>query len=584
MKTKQSSSKNQSSNKKLISRRKFLRSSLSIGGATLVANTALGKGIELFESASKFQGYTTREMFDTIIANGVIYSGEIVTPIRGDVGIRDGKIAAIGNLGKSCTEYIDTRGNAITPGFIDIHGHTDTNLLEAPLGNSKIFQGITTDIGGNCGQSPFPLSDADWAKEKNTLRFGHPAWKNVDGFYNALKKNTIGINYKSYIGHGDLRYAVVGDANIAATADQIKKMCEILDQNMEMGCVGLSFGLEYAPGSYGNTEEFIALLKIVAKHDGLYAIHMRNEDDYVEEAIIEAIDLAKASGARLEISHLKAQNQNNWHKVPNMLKLIHDAADSGVDVHFDRYPYTAFSTGLNCFIPLSHRWGTTDEILSRLKDPKQEKVIAEYALSRVSRLGGPHCILIAACFAPGNEKYTGKFLDECCAISGMDIWPMVKYLLESERLSVNMVGFAMKEDNLRDILNDPLAMVITDGSVYSPEGRLGQESPHPRSYGAFTNYMGKYVRDMHFCNLQTAVYKCCTLPAHQLKLKDRGMIKVGYAADVLVFNPDTIADISTYGQPHQYSRGIEHVFVNGVHEIANGKYTGSPLAGKVLVD
>ncbi len=576
--------KDHSGNKQL-SRRNFLRKSLAVGGAAgaaFISNSAIGKGVGSFIKTPESQGYTTREMFDTIIANGVIYTGEIKAPVRGDVGIRDGKIAAIGDLGNSCVEYVDAKGNAISPGFIDIHGHTDTNLFEAPLGNSKIFQGITTDVGGNCGYSPFPLSDAEWERKKNTLRFGYPAWKNVDGFYNALRENGIGINYMSYIGHGEIRHAVIGDDNIVATADQLKKMCEILDRNLEMGCVGLSFGLEYAPGSYGTTDEFVAMLKVVAKHDALFAIHMRNEDDYVEEAIAEAIALARASGARLEISHLKAQNQNNWHKLPNMLKLIHDAADSGLDIHFDRYPYTAFSTGLDCFIPLSHRWGSSDEILARLKDPEQEKVISEYALSRVKRLGGPNCILIAACFAPGNEKYTGKFLDECCAISGMDDWPMIKYLLESERLNVNMAGFAMKEENLRELLNDPLAMVITDGSVYSPEGRLGKEAPHPRSYGSFTNYMGKYVRDMHYCDLQTAVYHCTNLPAHQLKLKDRGLLKVGYAADVLVFNPNTIADVSTYGQPHQYSKGIEHVFVNGVHEVSEGKYTGCPLSGKVL--
>lgn len=567
---------------KILSRRHFLRKSLAVGGTALIANSALGKSVEHFAKTPKAQGYTTREMFDTIIANGVVYSGEIKAPIKGDVGIRDGKIAAIGDLGKSCSEYVDAKGNAISPGFIDIHGHTDTHLLEAPLGNSKIFQGITTDIGGNCGYGPFPLSDKEFEATRHKLRFGQEAWKDADGFYNALRNNKIGINYKSYIGHGEIRHVVIGDDNVPSTPDQIKKMCEILDRNMEMGCVGLSFGLEYAPGSYGTTEEFIAMLKVVAKHDGLYAIHMRNEDDRVEEAITEAIALARASGARLEISHLKAQNQNNWHKLPNMLKLIHDAADSGLDIHFDRYPYTAFSTGLDCFIPLSHRWGSTDEILARLKDPAQEKVIAEYALSRVKRLGGPRCILIAACFAPGNEKYTGKYLDECCAISGLDEWKTIKYLLESERLGVNMAGFAMKEDNLREILNDPLAMVITDGSVYSPEGRLGQEAPHPRSYGSFTNYMGKYVRDMHYCDLQTAVYHCTALPAHQLKLKDRGLLKVGYAADVLVFNPATIADVATYANPHQYSRGIEHVFVNGAHEIADGKYTGCPLAGKVL--
>ena len=553
-----------------ISRRNFIKTS-AITSLSITSCSLLSCGL-----------FTTRERFDTIIGNGLIYTGEIKKPIIGGVGIRDGKIAAIGDIGDNCTNYIDAKGNIISPGFIDIHSHTDTNLFEAPLGNSKIFQGITSDIGGNCGYAPFPFSDREYEEKKNTLRFGYPFWQNIDGFYNALRTNKIGINFNSYVGHGDLRHIAVGDNDIAANSDQINLMCRILDKQLEMGAVGLSFGLEYTPGSYGRKEEFVALLKVVAKHDALYAIHMRNEDDRVEEAIVEAIELAKLSGARLQISHLKAQNQNNWHKAPNMLKLIHDAYDSGIDIHFDRYPYTAFSTGLNCFIPLSHRQGSKKEIFERLNNPVQEKVIADYALSRVKKLGGVESILIAACFAQGNEKYTGKYLGECCKISGMDIWQMIKYLLVTENLDVNMAGFAMSEDNLRLLLNDPLAMVITDGSVYSPSGRLGQEAPHPRSYGSFPNYLGRYVRDMNFCDMQTAIHKCTALPAKQLKLKDRGLLKEGYAADIVVFNPNTIKDLATYGEPHKYPAGIEHVFVNGVHEIAEGKYTGSELAGVIL--
>ncbi|MBR3304071.1 MAG: D-aminoacylase [Bacteroidales bacterium] len=573
-------------NKKDIGRRTFIKTTLALGGAASLAAIS-GKVIKAAAvgKASQFsvaKGFTTREKFDTIIANGLVYTGEIAEPIRADIGIRDGRITAIARLGRNCTNFVDATGKVVCPGFIDIHSHTDTNLFEAPLGDSKIHQGITTDIGGNCGGSPFPFSDREYAERKDTLRFGYPFWQNIDGFYNALKKNTIGINYGSYVGHGDIRHVVVGDNDVAATPEQLKQMCYILDKQLEMGAVGLSFGLEYAPGSYGRKEEFVALLKVVAKHDALFAIHMRNEDDRVEEAIAEAIELARRSGARLQISHLKAQNQNNWHKVPSMLNLIHSGVESGLDIHFDRYPYTAFATGLDCFIPLSHRQGSAEEILARLDNPAQEKVISEYALGRVKKLGGPRCILIAACFAPGNEKYTGKYLDECCKLSGMDMWPTIKYLLKSEKLNVNMAGFAMKEENLRTLLNDPLAMVITDGSVYSPKGRLGQEAPHPRSYGAFTNYIGKYVRDMHFCNLQTAINKCTALPASQLKLKDRGMLKDGYAADVLVFDYQKIADIATYGAPHQFSAGIEHVFVNGAHELKNGEYTGCPLAGVII--
>ena len=569
-------------NSKNISRRLFIEKTLAAGGAAFFAGTGIAAAAENLSGFKNFSGFTAKEQFDAIIANGLVYSGDGKAPIKADVGIAGGRITAIGELGENCKEYVDASGMAVSPGFIDIHSHTDTNLFLAPLGDSKIHQGITTDVGGNCGYSPFPVSDAEYVAKKNTLRHGFPFWQNIDGFYNALRKKTIGINYMSYTGQGDIRNAVVGSHNVACTQDQLKKMCEILETQMEMGSVGLSFGLEYAPGCYGSREEFIALLNVVAKYDGIFAIHMRNEDDRVEEAIAEAIDLAKITGTRLEISHLKAQNKNNWDKVPNMLKLIDAAAAEGLDIHFDRYPYTAFSTGMTSFIPLNERQGSDKEILDRLADPLMSKKIGDYALSRVKRLGGPHCVLVASCFTPGNEKYSGKFIDECCAISGLDVWPMIKHLLVSERLGVQMAGFAMKEENLRLILNHPLAMVITDGSVYSPEGELGKESPHPRSYGAFTNYLGKYVREKKFCDMQTAIYKCTGLPAHQLHLKERGLLVKGYAADVVVFNPDTVADAATYANPHQFSKGIEHVFVNGTHEISGGKYTGSKLAGEVL--
>ena len=567
---------------KAISRRNFIKTSVVLGGLSSVA--ILGGESFMTSAASGFErsGFRTKEQFDTIISNGLVYCGDGKAPLKADLGLKDGKISAIGKLGKSCREFIDAKGQAVSPGFIDIHTHTDTNLLEAPLGDSRLFQGVTSDIAGNCGGSPFPYSDAEYEAGKNTKPFGYPFWKNVDGFYDALRKNTIGINFKSYTGQGTLRHVVVGDNNVPCTPDQLKQMCYLLDQQIEMGSIGLSFGLEYTPGSYGSREEFVELLKVVAKNNALYAIHMRNEDDRVEEAITEAIGLARDSGARLEISHLKAQNEANWGKVPNMLKLIDDAVAGGMDICFDRYPYTAFSTGMTSFIPLNERQGSDAEILERLKDPVKSKAIGEYALSRIKRLGGPHCVLVAACFTPGNEKYSGKFIDECCTLSGMDVWPMIQYLLVSEKLGVQIAGFAMKESNLRAILNHPLAMVASDGSVYSPNGRLGTEMPHPRSYGTFPNYLGKYVRDEKFCDLQTAIYKCTGLPAHQLRLKNRGLLEVGYAADVVVFNTATIADIATYAKPHQFPRGIEHVFVNGAHEISGGKYTGCKLAGVIL--
>ncbi len=561
---------------KKISRRGFLKTSMAAGmvsGAAMIG----GGGLSSF-----IAGCTTKEQFDTIIANGVIYCGDGKAPIKGSIGIRDGKIAAIGKIGKSCDKLIDAQGLAVSPGFIDIHTHTDTNLLQAPLGDSRIYQGVTTDIGGNCGDSPFPYSDEYFASKQGQSRYGYPFWQDIDGFYAALKDKKIGINYKSYTGQGQLRSAVVGDNNVAATSEQLVKMCGILDKEMEMGSLGLSCGLEYAPGSYATNEEIVELCKVVAKHDGLFAIHMRNEDDRVEESIIEAIDIARKSGVRLQISHLKAQNAANWHKGPNMLKIIEEARKEGINVAFDRYPYIAFSTGLTSFIPLDLRDGSGEDILKRLNNKTLSDKIGAYAESRVKRLGGPQNVLIAACRNAENAAYSGKNIEECCKISGMDPWPMIRHLLISENLGVQMAGFAMTEDNVRMFLAHELGMPASDGSVYSPEGPLGSSIPHPRSYGTFQRFFGKYIREDKICDLATGIYKCTALPASRIGLRDRGLITPGYAADIVIFNPETIIDTADYNNPHQFGKGVEHVIVNGQHTIENGKYNGCELKGMIV--
>ena len=558
---------------KNISRRSFLKASFAMGSSAAL----IGGGMGSFLTAC-----TTREQFDTIIKNGLIYAGDGGDPIKGSIGIRDGRIAAIGRIGEHADKIIDAKGLAVSPGFIDIHTHTDTNLFVAPLGDSRIYQGVTTDIGGNCGDSPFPYSDEYAAKKIGSMRHGFPWWQDVDGFYDALRKKGIGINYKSYTGQGQLRSAVVGDYNVPATPEQVQKMCQILEKELEMGSLGLSFGLEYTPGSYASEDEMTELLKVVAKHNGLYAIHMMNEDDRVEEAIEQAIRMARNSGARLEISHLKAQNPANWHKGPHMIEMIEKAVAEGVDVTFDRYPYIAFSTGMTTFIPLTHRDGSYEDKMKRLETKKTSDEIGAYALSRIERFGGPQNVLIQSCDAPENAQYSNKRLSECCEISGMGEWEMIRHLLISEHLGVSMICFAMTEDNVKLFLSHKLSMPASDGSVYSPEGPLGQAMPHPRSYGTFTRFLGKYVREEKICSLAEGIRKCTSLPASRVGLKDRGLIAPDYAADIVIFNPDTIIDTADFNNPHQFGKGIEHVIVNGQHTIENGKYNGCELKGQVL--
>ena len=507
-----------------------------------------------------------KDDFDTIIKNGVIYAGDGKPPVLGDIAIKGGKVAAIGkDLGKNARNVLDANGLTVSPGFIDIHVHTDTNLFDAPKGDSRIFQGITSEVGGNCGYCPFVGSTFD----------------DIDGFYKRLSDSNIGINYSSLVGHGNIREAVVGPYNVKADDAQIRRMCEILDEQLSMGAIGLSYGLEYAPGCYSDTREMVALNKVVAKHNALYSIHMRNEDDHVLEAMDEAIEAARLSGARLEISHLKAQNPANFDKIDRMLQKIDDAAAEGIDIAFDRYPYTAFSTGFSSFIPIELRDGTDEDIFARLNDKAACEKMKEYAYGRIERFGGPQKVLVAGCNDPANAVYAGKDLAECCRISGLDEWEMIRHLLITEKLQVNQATFAMKEENLRKIYAHRLSMPGSDGSVYSPEGVLGKELPHPRSYGTFPRFLETFVREEKLLDMAEAIYKCTGLPASRARFRERGLLIPGYAADITVFDPDTIADKATYAMPHTFPSGIAHVFVNGEWTVRDSVHTGV-LAGTVL--
>ena len=523
-----------------------------------------------------------RKHFDIIITGGDIYDGSGKPCFHGDIGIKDGVIKAIGhNLGYSADWIVNAEGLAVSPGFIDIHSHTDTNLFLAPKGESRIFQGITTEVGGNCGDAPFVFSDTAWEKRSKGTVLGHKAWRDVDGFFSELRTQQIGINYTSLVGHGDLRRAVVGPYNVKATDEQVARMCDILDYELGLGAAGLSFGLEYAPGCYCDTREMVELCKVVARHDKLYSIHMRNEDAFVLEAIEEAVEAARQSGARLEISHLKAQNPANFDKLPAMLAKIDAAHAEGIDIAFDRYPYTAFSTSLKTMVPSELRDGTNEDIMKRLKDPGTASQIARHIRSRLAAYGGADKVVIAECRNADNKAFSGKSIAECCRISGMEEGEMVVHLLISENLSVNQATFAMDEGNLKTLYSHPLSMPGSDGAVYSPEGPLSESLPHPRAYGTFPRFLGKYCREEKAVDLPEAVRKCTGLPASRLKLKDRGLLMPGYAADITVFNPQTIIDKATFADPHVFAEGITHVIVNGVPAIRHGEHTGK-LAGTTL--
>ena len=530
-------------------------------------------------------GCSVKTQFDIIIKNGIVIDGTGIEGYKADLGIIGDKIIAIDkDLGRSAEIIIDAANRIVSPGFIDIHTHTDTELIVNPSADSKIFQGVTTEISGNCGYSPFPLSQNDFEEfDKNLFeRYQENAdWKNIDGFFKRLEKGKISINYASFTGHGNIRAFVVGKNDVKPTADQMKEMQRVLAESMEMGSLGLSTGLEYSPGSYAETEELIALSKVVADKKGVYTTHMRNEDDTVEEAIEEALKICRVANVSLQISHLKAGNPANWHKVDNMLKMIEASKNSGLPVHADRYPYIAYGTGLSTFIPLWARQGDTDDLLDRLKDKSKINDIADYAKSRAERIGGWNKVIISSCFTDENKKYEGKSISEAADESNLSEFDFIKNVIIHERNRISIIGFAMSEENIRKVLSHPLVMIGSDGNAVSPVGKLAKGKPHPRYYGTFPRVLGKYVREEKFFSLAEGVKKMTSMPADKLGLTGRGLIGKNKYADLVIFNHDKIIDKATFVNPHQLAVGIDYVLVNGKVAIEKGKHKNT-MSGKII--
>ncbi|NQV36869.1 MAG: D-aminoacylase [Candidatus Marinimicrobia bacterium] len=550
---------------KKITRRSFLKTTTIVSAGVLV-------------------GSSIQNRFDIIIRNGSIHDGLGNPASNFDLGIIGNRIVVIDNLSSaSADRIIDATGLAVTPGFIDIHTHTDIELIVNPRGESKIRQGITTEIGGNCGSSPFPMTEEDRVESADRwfTQYGFEAdWNDIPGFYNTLKQKGIGLNYGSFTGHGDLRAAVIGRNDIQPAKDQLFQMRSLLEKSIEHGSLGLSTGLEYSPGSYAKTEELIELCRTVSKHNGVYATHMRNEDDHIEEALEEALRICRETGVSTQISHLKVCNKNNWHKVPYILEMLDNAA-AILPVKADRYPYDAWGTGLSSMLPLWSRQGSTEDVLTRLKDYSQLDGIAAYAEDRARRIGGWDQLLISNCKTEANKIWEGKSIQECAEEAAMPPFDFVRNLLIEDRTNVGIVGFAMNEENLKAFLKSPHVMVGSDGSTAATYGALYKGKPHPRYYGTFPRVLGRYVRDEKTLELPEAIKMMTSMPAEKLNLKQRGSLQKGNFADITIFNPATVIDNATFADPHQYPTGIDYVIVNGKVIIDHGEHSGA-LAGQLI--
>jgi N-acyl-D-amino-acid deacylase len=521
---------------------------------------------------------------ELLLRNALVYDGSGAAPYEADVHVSGDRIARVASrLQAANAETIDLRGLALAPGFIDIHAHTDTVLFAHPDGASKIRQGVTTEVAGQDGSSVAPSS----AERTARLRAEYAALGlDVDvstfgGFFRAMDAHRPALNLASMVGAGTVRGLVIGNEDRPATDAELLQMTEHVRRAIADGACGLSSGLEYVPGGFASAQELSALAGALRGTGLPYASHMRNEDDRLLAAIEEALFVGKTAGVPVQISHLKVQGGRNWWKADVVFAVIETARASGTDVHFDRYPYVAYSTGLSNLFPLWARDGGNDAFLARLRDASVLPRIEAAVRDKIAQLGSWDAVQITS---TGNEELAwarGQRLGRLAEQRGREPWALLLDITFADQARSGMVGFGMSEENTERVLSHPLAMICSDGSALAAEGPLATGSPHPRSFGTFPRVLGHYCRERKIMPLETAIHKMTAMPATKLRLADRGVIRTGAFADLVAFDPATVADRATFEKPHQYPVGIPWVIVNGELVLRDGEATGA-RAGRVL--
>jgi N-acyl-D-amino-acid deacylase len=528
--------------------------------------------------------------FDIVIKHGHIIDGTGSPWYSGDLGVRDGEIAAIGNLsdyGRKRT--IDAHGMVVAPGFIDMLGQSDLTILVDPRVPSKIYQGITSEITGE-GASAAPLSDAIIQSQRPM--FEHykitPDWRNFRQYFARLERQGIGINLASYVGATQVRRMILGDADVQPTPSQLDQMRALVRDAMQDGTVGVSTALEYAPAPYAKTEELISLAAEASKFGGIYATHMRNESNSVLPAIDEALRIGREAHIPVEIWHIKVAGKANWGRMPEVVAKINTARAQGIDVSADTYAYTAWFNDFSAFIPLWAHDGGDAKLIQRLKDPATRARIRKDMLTpskdwdnEWQEIPGPEAVMIGVVQNPKLLPLQGHRLSEIAKMWNEDPMDALFDLLIEDNAFTQVAVFGMSESDVALALQQPWVSIDNDSSGTSPEGILGREHPHPRAYGTFPRILRKYVGEEKTLTLEDAIRKFSALPAQRMRLTGRGVLKQGMWADVVVFDPATIRDVASFENPNQLSQGMEYVLVNGIAVIDGGKMTGA-LPGKVL--
>ncbi len=523
-------------------------------------------------------------MFDVIICNGKIVDGTGSPWFYGDIGIKGDQITAVGNLKRESTkELINAEGKVVAPGFIDIHSHSDDKFVIDSQADSKLRQGVTTEVMGQCGNSIAPIQGGcrniiidELQKENIQVK-----WKSFEEYLEFLQDKGLPVNLVGMVGHGTLRKQVMGYENRQPSQDELDEMKRILKLALEDGAFGMTTGLIYPPGSYAQEDELIELLQEVSHFNGIYMTHMRNEGSSLVRSVQDTIQVGKHARVKVQISHHKAVGRYNWGKISETLQLVTEARQQGLDIAMDQYPYTATSTGLVSLLPEWVLEGGREQCLKRLTQDSERKKLKEYLSEEFAKDRKWSDILIARVKTQANKSLEGKTVAELAQNRGVEPEEFVLDLLLEEELDCQKISFSMDEEDVKYVMSNDLVMIGSDGSSLANIGPLSEGRPHPRNFGTFPRVLSRYVRDTGILSLEKAVWKMTGLPASRLPLFRRGLLRPGFFADIVIFDLAKIQDKASFEQPRQYPEGIEKVFVNGYQALNKNGHNGL-LAGKVL--
>lgn len=521
---------------------------------------------------------------DLLIRNGVIYDGSGGAPVRGDVAVRDGRVVATGTLsGYTAAREVNANGLAVAPGFINTLSWSVESLIYDGRGMSEIKQGVTLEIFGE-GNSMGPVNDRvreEMIKTQGDIHYD-VTWKTLGEYLDFLVKKGVSPNVASFVGATTVRENVVGFDDVAPTPTQLKQMQDLVRQAMREGALGVGSSLIYAPASYAKTDELIALCKAAGESGGGYISHMRSEGDRFLEALDELIQISREAKVHAQAYHLKAAGQKNWPKMQQAIAKIEAARKQGLPITADMYAYTAGATGLDAAMPTWVQQGGIDGWVAQLKKPDvRKKVIAEMRdpnakfESLLLAAGSPDRVLLIGFKTDKLKPLTGKTLGEVAKMRGVSPEDAAIDLVIEDHTRVGAAYFLMSEENVKLGLSQPWVNIGSDAEASAPEGPFLLSNPHPRAYGTFARFLGRYVRDQKVATLQDAIRRLTRQPAESFKLKDRGCLNKGCFADVVVFDPAKINDLATFDKPHQYAVGMVHVFVNGTQVLRDGEHTGA---------